>query len=83
MGAVVIWSKLSSEMTNLPVMTLCPLCSQPNKCAMEIEKTTAQKQEPCWCVSVEFPKELLAQLPKDSAGCICNKCVSNAIALLD
>ena len=43
-------------------MTLCPLCGQSNNCAIEIEKSTAQKQEPCWCVSVEFPKELLAQL---------------------
>ncbi len=62
-------------------MTLCPLCSQPNNCAMEIEKSTGQKQEPCWCVSVEFPKELLAQLPRDAAGCICNQCVSNAIPI--
>ena len=59
-------------------MTLCPLCDQPNNCAMELEKSTGKKQEPCWCVSVEFPKELLAQLPKDAAGCICNECVKNA-----
>ena len=58
-------------------MTLCPLCGQPNNCAMELEKSTGKKQEPCWCVSVEFPKELLAQLPKDAAGCICNECVKN------
>ena len=70
-------------MTYFTDMTLCPLCGQSNNCAMEIEKSTGQKQEPCWCVSVEFPKELLAQLPKESAGCICNQCVSNAIALRD
>jgi hypothetical protein len=45
---------------------------------MGLEKSTGQKQEPCWCVSVEFPKELLAQLAKDAAGCICNECVKNA-----
>ena len=59
-------------------MTLCPLCDQPINCAMELEKSTGEKQESCWCVSVEFPKELLAQLPKDAAGCICNECVKNA-----
>ena len=59
-------------------MTLCPLCGQPNNCAMELEKSTGKKQEPCWCVSVDFPRELLAQLPKDAAGCICNECVKNA-----
>jgi len=69
--------KLSNSISD---MTLCPLCAQPNNCAAEIEKSTSQKQEPCWCVSVEFPKELLAQLPKDAAGCICNKCVSEAIS---
>ena len=60
-------------------MTLCPLCGQLNNCAMEIEKSTGQKQEPCWCVSEEFPKELLTQLPKDAVGCICNQCVLKAI----
>ena len=68
-------------MTYFTDMTLCPLCGQSNNCAMEIEKSTGQKQEPCWCVSVEFPKELLARLPEGAAGCICNQCVSNAIAL--
>jgi hypothetical protein len=61
-----------------PDMSLCPLCGQSNNCAMEKEKLTQQKQDPCWCVSVEFPKQLLAQLPKDALGCICNKCVAKA-----
>jgi hypothetical protein len=59
---------------------LCPLCGQPNNCAMEIEKSTGQKQEPCWCVSMEFAKELLAQLSNDAESCICNQCVSSAIS---
>ena len=62
-------------MTSFTDMTLCPLCGQPNNCATEIEKSKGQNQEPCWCVSMEFPKELLAQLPYDAAGCICTKCV--------
>ncbi|NBY06361.1 MAG: hypothetical protein EBQ84_00155 [Betaproteobacteria bacterium] len=40
-------------------MTDCPICKQPNQCAMEIEKATSIK-EPCWCFQVEFLKELLA-----------------------
>jgi hypothetical protein len=51
-------------------MNQYPLCGESNNSAMEIEKSTGQKQEPCWCVSVEFPKELLPQLPKDASGCI-------------
>jgi hypothetical protein len=27
-------------------MTLCPLCGQPNNCAMELEKSIGKKQEP-------------------------------------
>ena len=27
----------------------CPLCGQPNECAMEIERATGVKQPPCWC----------------------------------
>jgi hypothetical protein len=45
---------------------------------MEIEKSTGQKQEPCWCVSEEFPDQLLAKLQKDAIGCICNKCFLEA-----
>ena len=61
-------------------MTLCPICGQPNNCAMEIEKSTAHKQEPCWCVSLEFPKELLTKLPSGAEACICNQCVLKAIS---
>ena len=45
---------------------------------MEIEKSTGQKQDPCWCISDEFPKELLAKLPEAAVSCICNHCVKNA-----
>ena len=41
----------------------CPLCGQPNRCAMEIERETGEKQGPCWCVSVDFTPALLAQVP--------------------
>ena len=59
-------------------MDKCPLCGKPNQCAMEQEKATGLQQDPCWCVSMEFPKELLATLPSDAKGCICNQCVVRA-----
>ena len=59
-------------------MTLCPLCGHSNNCVMEIEKSIGQEQEPCWCVSEEFPDQLLAKLQKDTLGCICNKCFLEA-----
>lgn len=62
-------------------MDICPLCGEPNNCAMEQEKKTGLKQDPCWCVSMEFPKELLATLPSDAKACICNACVERAVDL--
>ena len=29
--------------------SLCPLCGKANRCAMEIEKETGEKQAACWC----------------------------------
>lgn len=51
----------------------CPICNEPNNCAMEVDKTAAD----CWCFQTYFPKELLQAVPpelKDKA-CICRKCV--------
>jgi hypothetical protein len=36
----------------------CPLCGQPNECAMEIERATGVKQPPCWCSQVKFEAAL-------------------------
>jgi len=57
-------------------MTLCPICGETNNCVMELEKSTGQKHEPCWCFSVEFPRSLLNKLPEGAEGCICNQCVT-------
>jgi hypothetical protein len=56
--------------------SLCPLCGQPNRCAMEIERETGQKQGPCWCTQVDFGAELLAKVPahKQRMACICETC---------
>ena len=64
----------------------CPLCSQPNRCAMELEKATGQQQPPCWCTGVTFEPSLLAQIPPASRGqaCVCMDCAAsprNAIAI--
>lgn len=66
--------------TNAPPLdaTRCPLCGGDNRCAMEIERATGQKQGPCWCVSQTFSAELLARLPDSAQGkaCICANCLS-------
>ena len=56
----------------------CPLCGQPNQCAMEVERATGVKQPPCWCTGLDFSRELLEKLPVESRGkaCICNACAS-------
>ena len=56
--------------------TSCPVCGQPNQCAMEVERITGEKQPPCWCTQVEFGADLLARVPPDQQGlaCICPAC---------
>lgn len=56
--------------------TLCPLCGQANRCAMELERETGVKQPPCWCTQVDFSRELLERIPPEARGaaCICPAC---------
>ena len=63
--------------TAIPKATLCPLCGKTNLCAMEIERTSGEKQGPCWCTQAIFSRELLARIPEGSKGtaCICAACV--------
>jgi len=63
---------------------LCPLCGQPNRCAMEVQRETGVPQPPCWCTQVDFSQELLAQLPPAAQGtaCICAACqAASSLAL--
>ena len=55
---------------------LCPLCGQPNRCAMELERETGVKQEGCWCTQASFRPELLARVPPEARhrACICPAC---------
>jgi hypothetical protein len=60
--------------------TRCPLCGQPNACAMEVQRATGQPQPPCWCTQVDFSPALLDQLPPAARGqaCICRACAERA-----
>ena len=62
--------------------SLCPLCGKTNRCAVEIETETRQKQPPCWCVTQDFSANLLATLPKEAQGtaCICKACAEQTTA---
>jgi len=59
----------------------CPLCGQPNQCAMEVAKATGNPVAKCWCVNVSFSPELLAKVPAAARhqACICQACASKEI----
>ena len=50
--------------------TICPFCGAKNRCL-------AHSDEPCWCVDVKVPRELLEAVPKEQKRkvCICRACV--------
>lgn len=52
----------------------CPLCGKPNDCQL---CSPAAYKGSCWCLRVEIPEALLAQLPPDSRNkdCLCRACV--------
>lgn len=59
----------------------CPVCGQPNLCAMELARQTdTANTEPCWCTQVNFSAELLASVPAQAKGlaCICARCARAA-----
>jgi hypothetical protein len=58
----------------------CPLCGEPNQCAMERERITGEPQPPCWCTRADFASDLLARVPAPARGqaCICAACASAA-----
>jgi hypothetical protein len=62
---------------------LCPLCGQPNQCAMT-QQQPGEVKVPCWCAREQFNAELLQQVPeplKDKA-CICRACVQASRAVV-
>ena len=56
--------------------TLCPICHEPNICAMEKAKATGTKPERCWCMDAVFTPAVMDQVPDAAKGkaCICAKC---------
>lgn len=54
---------------------ICPLCGEPNQCAMAADPNAAE----CWCEGVDFPVELLEKAPENAVRrtCVCQKCLSN------
>ena len=56
----------------------CPLCGQPNRCAMEVQRETGVVQPPCWCTGVTFDAVLLARVPAEAQqrACICHACAT-------
>jgi hypothetical protein len=63
-----------------PAANLCPLCGQPNRCALELQRETGQEQPPCWCTQVDFSADLLARVPAEARrlACICPACARGA-----
>ena len=51
---------------------VCPLCGQPNNCAMAADPSATQ----CWCGDLKFPQELMDQVPENviHQTCICRNC---------
>ncbi len=65
---------------NRPVdPALCPLCGQPNACALADGSGSGQAE--CWCATQRFEAKLLAQLAPVSVGraCICRRCQREAV----
>ena len=60
----------------------CPLCGQPNQCAMEAERASGAKQPPCCCTQVKFDAALLSRLPEQAraTACICAACAQTKTA---
>ena len=54
---------------------LCPICGQPNACAMAAQ---GGSQQPCWCVTATFSSEVMALVPALDRGrrCICAACAA-------
>jgi hypothetical protein len=69
-------------MTTTPAVIIdtsrCPLCGEPNRCAMEVERETGQTQPPCWCMAADFSNAPLTNLPETMRGlaCICARCAA-------
>jgi hypothetical protein len=69
---------MSTHVTSPLDPARCPLCGQPNQCAMEVQRATGVPQPPCWCTRVVFSAEVLARVPAEAQrrACICQHCAT-------
>lgn len=61
-----------SESADLSDTTKCPLCGEPNECAV----AAGSDPESCWCMSATMDPRVLASIPAEAQGrvCICPRC---------
>jgi hypothetical protein len=52
----------------------CPLCGQPNECAV----AAGRDPELCWCMTATMSPDALAPIPAEAQGkvCICARCAA-------
>jgi hypothetical protein len=48
--------------------TRCPICHEPNVCAMEKAKATGTKPERCWCMDAVFTPAVMDLVPEQAQG---------------
>ena len=56
--------------------TLCPICKDPNACAIERARIAGNHAERCWCFDAVISEDVLDQVPDEAKGvsCVCVKC---------
>ncbi|HWI77909.1 MAG TPA: cysteine-rich CWC family protein [Ramlibacter sp.] len=61
-----------------PAAELCPLCGQPNACAIAAQRSTGREQPPCWCNEAAFSAELISKIPEAARRrvCVCRACAN-------
>jgi hypothetical protein len=59
--------------------TRCPVCHEPNVCAMEMAKASGTKPEHCWCFDAVFTPAVMDLVPDQAKGkaCVCATCASH------
>jgi hypothetical protein len=60
--------------------SICPVCGEPNQCAIEVAKSTGKPLQECWCASAVFTAEILFKVPAQAINkaCICKKCAASS-----
>lgn len=55
-----------------PDPSRCPLCGEPNRCAM------LKGEADCWCRRVTIPREVIERIPPEAKGvaCVCERCAT-------